>query len=468
MIPAPDFKSATPADTRLDELSRLASQLGFQVVDVAGFLGNIEGQTQAQVGAIKSMRAGAAQVLDGNAKVRTAIEKVSDTVAGALEDVDSSIAHVRKAGERTQSVAIWVRSMDTRMAALADTLKAVRSSNSDIASIASQVNILAINAKIEAARAGDAGLGFAVVAEAINELSRKTATAAAGISENITHLTKEISTLRQEADTTARDAATVIAGAEDTDAALNGIADGVKAVHADTLMISTTASNVRDAVQGFQPSVDAISKTVEQTAQNVHQARKRADDLVDISEAMVQRTVSLGGSSEDARFISLVRETAACISQAFENAITSGRISVSALFDFRYEKIPGTTPQQLLAPFTRLADQILPAIQEPVLDFDAGIVFCAAVDRNGYLPTHNKKFSHPQGDDVDWNTANCRNRRLFNDRVGLKAGTNTEPFLLQVYRRDMGGGHFATMKDLSAPIMVNATHWGGLRLGYAT
>ena len=65
-----------------------------------------------------------------------------------------------------------------------------------------------------------------------------------------------------------------------------------------------------------------------------------------------------------------------------------------------------------------------------------------------------------------WNAANSRNRRIFDDRVGLHAGRNTAPFLLQVYRRDMGGGNFALMKDLSAPIFVRGQHWGGVRLGY--
>ena len=43
---------------------------------------------------------------------------------------------------------------------------------------------------------------------------------------------------------------------------------------------------------------------------------------------------------------------------------------------------------------------------------------------------------------------------MFNDRVGLAAGRNTEDFLLQAYRWDMGGGTFAMMKDISAPIIV--------------
>ena len=104
-------------------------------------------------------------------------------------------------------------------------------------------------------------------------------------------------------------------------------------------------------------------------------------------------------------------------------------------------------------------------MQEEALGLDPRIVFCAAVDRNGFLPTHNVKYSHPQGNDPVWNNANCRNRRIFNDRTGLSAARNRKPFLLQTYRRDMGGGQFLVMEDLSAPILVKGRHWGGFRFG---
>ena len=58
-------------------------------------------------------------------------------------------------------------------------------------------------------------------------------------------------------------------------------------------------------------------------------------------------------------------------------------------------------------------------------------------------------------------------RRLeMTDRTGLRAARNREPFLLQTYRRDMGGGRFAVMRDASAPIFVQGRHWGGFRIGY--
>ena len=106
---------------------------------------------------------------------------------------------VRNSGEEVRSVATWVKDLDRRMAEVAEALKKMQANNANIAGIASQVNILAINAKIEAARAGDAGRGFAVVAEAINELSRKTAHAADQIGTNIAGLSKGILAIRDEA-----------------------------------------------------------------------------------------------------------------------------------------------------------------------------------------------------------------------------------------------------------------------------
>jgi methyl-accepting chemotaxis protein len=138
---------------------------------------------------------------------------------------------------------------------------------------------------------------------------------------------------------------------------------------------------------------------------------------------------------------------------------------MNALFDENYVPVTGSDPQQHMTAFTGFTDEILPPVQELARDAHSRVVFAACVDRNGYLPTHNNIYSHPQGDDPVWNAANCRNRRIFNDRTGAAAGRNTKPFLMQTYRRDMGGGQFALMKDLSVPIYVRGRHWGGLRMG---
>lgn len=151
---------------------------------------------------------------------------------------------------------------------------------------------------------------------------------------------------------------------------------------------------------------------------------------------------------------------------ALDAEIDAGRASEDEVFDVDYKPIVGSNPAQLMTRKTAITDRLFPAFQEPALGIDERVVFCAACDVNGYIPTHNNKFSKPQGDNPVWNMANSRNRRLFNDRTGLNAGQGKRPFLVQTYRRDMGGGNFALMKDVSVPIKVKGRHWGAVRLGY--
>jgi methyl-accepting chemotaxis protein len=119
-----------------------------------------------------------------------------------------------------------------------------------------------------------------------------------------------------------------------------------------------------------------------------------------------------------------------------------------------------------MAKFTELTDRLLTPVQEAILEQDSCVVYCAAVDDKGYLPTHNLKFSKPQSSDPVWNVAHCRNRRIFNDRAGLRAARNEKPVLMQTYRRDMGGGAFVVMKEVDVPIAVRGRRWGTLRLAY--
>ena len=215
----------------------------------------------------------------------------------------------------------------------------------------------------------------------------------------------------------------------------------------------------------FATSIAATASAVLKSNDQLQLTSTRVADMVTISERMIQATASAGVQTSDTPYIEQVMAVAADVSHLFEEAVRTGRIDMGALFDRDYRAIPGSDPVQYMTRFTEFTDLVLPSIQERVAGSDERIAFCAAVDNNGYLPTHNKKFSMPQRrGDVTWNTANCRNRRIFNDRVGLAAGRSSEPFLLQTYRRDMGGGQFVLMKDISAPVTVNGRHWGGVRL----
>ncbi|RAK11959.1 hypothetical protein ATI53_104611 [Salipiger aestuarii] len=82
----------------------------------------------------------------------------------------------------------------------------------------------------------------------------------------------------------------------------------------------------------------------------------------------------------------------------------------------------------MMTGFTALTDRPLRPIRDAVLQADDRVVVCATADRNGYLPTHNAEFSKPQRSDPVRNAVDSSNRRVFDDRVGLKAGRNSVPF----------------------------------------
>jgi methyl-accepting chemotaxis protein len=436
-------------------------------VDVAGFLDHVDQVSKGQIAALAGARASSAAVTAANDAVRSAVGDVRRSTGAALGDAEASLAVVQDAARRMTTVAQWVGEVSLRVTEVEETLRAVRGANGEIAGIAAHINILAINAKIEAARAGDAGRGFAVVAEAINELSRKTAKAAEAVADSVVRLSQWCDALAGEAAEVRAGADQLVNGVQENDAAVARISEGLRSAQSGTGRIAEATARTDAELAAFRPAFDGIAAGLEDTAAAVAQARDRVDGMIDRSERMLQGTVAAGGTSDDATFILRVQEDAAMLSAALEAAVDEGRIAPADLFSTDYSQIPGSNPPQFLAPFTKLTDALFPPVQDAALTVDPRVVFCAAVDRNGYLPTHNRKFSEPQGGDPVWNAANCRNRRIFDDRVGLKAGRSSAPFLLQVYRRDMGGGNFRMMKDLSAPIRVKGRHWGGLRLAYA-
>ncbi|MCY1446870.1 hypothetical protein D9M71_634620 [compost metagenome] len=139
-----------------------------------------------------------------------------------------------------------------------------------------------------------------------------------------------------------------------------------------------------------------------------------------------------------------------------------GRVSLDDLFDRRFQAVPGTYPQKYGSRFDRYTDQVLPAIQEPLLKGHEGLVFAIACTPEGYVPTHNLAFSEAPSGDPERDMARSRSKRMFNDRTGIRCGSHQQPLLLQTYTRDTG----ELMHDLSVPIFVQGRHWGGLRLGY--
>jgi methyl-accepting chemotaxis protein len=153
---------------------------------------------------------------------------------------------------------------------------------------------------------------------------------------------------------------------------------------------------------------------------------------------------------------------ATIMERVLQEMLDSGRFKQEQLFDEHYVPIPTTDPQKYHTRYDGYLDDAIRALEDEFLK-DEQVVFAVLVDRNGYLPTHNSKFSQPLTGDKEKDKVGNRTKRLFNDPVGLAAARNQQEFLKQVYARDTG----EQMWDLSAPVLVNGRHWGAFRIGFS-
>ena len=450
----------------IGEIADEAGKLGIEICDVAGHVEEVAARVKRQAELCGDLRETSAATMNGNHGIAVAAREAREVsrragaeVAGSRETVEVSLAEIR-------SMVEGVAAIEREIVGLRQTLSHVAEVTGGIARIARQSHLLALNAAIEAARAGAAGRSFAVVAAEVKNLAGMTADATRQIEEAMVHLTASADVVVAESATNMQRAERVREGTQTIGAVIDTAGRAMTSFDSEVGRIADSTEAIETQCAALAERVDELAEGVAQSSENFDQARLRIGNLLSGSETVIQLIAATGAESADTRFIDVVQRTALRIGRLFEEAVARGEISENDLFDRDYRPIPGTDPQQLTARFTDFTDRVLPPVQEPLMEFDPRVVFSAAVDDNGYLPTHNVKFSKPQGPDPVWNAANCRNLRLFNDRTGLGAGRNTRAFLLQTYRRDMGGGVFVLMKDASAPIYVNGRHWGGLRMGY--
>ncbi len=431
IAPTPPRRIDVGAD--IAKVAHAAAALGRDAAELNGAFEDLTRTVDDQSRMMAEVTDGLHRVVGANASIGKATEAASARVGQAR-------AAVGKIGDGVADVV--------------DTLRQVSDAANEITKIALQTRLVAFNASVEAKRAGEAGRGFAVVAEAVKDLAAKVESSSKLIMATTARLDTRIAALAQDirSDSTA-DATTFQGALARTETGIGEIAAA-----------SRDALATCEAVMG---EVTSLGRMFERTRATLGSSRARTEKFLKMSETLIETAAASGAQTEDTPYIEAVAAGAAEVAALFEDALACGRIRSLDLFDEQYVPVPGTDPQQFTTRFVGLADAVLPSVQERLLGFSPKVVFCVAVDRNGYLPTHNAKFSHPQrAGEPAWNAANSRQRRIFNDRTGLSAGRNTRRFLLQTYRRDMGGGRFVLMKDLSAPIYVNGRHWGALRLGY--
>lgn len=380
---------------------------------------------------------------------------------GKLQDIRSSqegIHHVTEDSLNAVGQArAAVENIEHEVSALVGSLREVAEAAQQITQIALQTRLVAFNASVEAKRAGEAGRGFSVVADAVKDLSTQVEATSKTIMKTVASLDERIHALERD----------IHWDASATQARKGSFQEAVLAVQHGVGQINDLARCSVDVSAGLHDQAQHMAQDVRNTCESLNKAMARSETVLGVSETLMEMIAACGVRTNDTPYIEMAQQVAARLSEVLEAAVASRQISLADLFDENYLPVSGSDPQQFLTRFNAITDAAFPPIQEPVLEAMPQVIFCIGVDRNGYIPTHNRKYCQPQrSGDTMWNTANSRWRRIFNDRTGLASARNKKPFLLQTYRRDMGGGQFVMLKEASAPIMVQGRHWGGLRLAY--
>jgi methyl-accepting chemotaxis protein len=417
----------------VQSIGKQASTMGREVAEVRGQLDDTTKGAARQAQAVAAL-----------AEQLKSITSAQDDIGGVTAGSREAVARARQA----------VEGIGSEVSGIVSTLRNVADAAGQITQIALQTRLVAFNASVEAKRAGEAGRGFGVVADAVKDLAGKVESSSKAIMSTVGDLDTRIETLAREIQSKPSQA--------EQGAFQRALAD----LEGGVASITAAAQQSRGICDGLNAQMSAIEGEMRQATRALDSALVRSESFLKVSEHLIELVAECGIETEDTPFIQSAKEAAAQISKLLEDALRTGTVSAADLFDEQYKPIARTNPAQFSTRFVELADRLFPQVQERVLGSNPKIVFCISVDRNGYVATHNRQYCHPQRGDLAWDTANSRYRRIFNDRTGLASARNQRPFLLQTYRRDMGGGKFVLLKEAAAPITVNGRHWGGLRLAF--
>ncbi len=443
-------------------ISSASSRIAIGGASISFFLDQLASAFKEQVTNIGEM-SGRIQHLEENSNALSELSRVASEAMNTSDEKTQQGSHsVKEVLKQQTQLVSKINASSEALHILKTRAEGISNITNTINQLADQTNMLALNAAIEAARAGDQGRGFAVVADEVRELAKKTTDATSGI-EN---LLNDMNTSSQKAVTTME---AVLSSSDE----MNGLLKESESAISESSLVSTQARDSMNSMQkmvedyaehsaGIGTNILQLHSTTSQLEKDLTEVSTQSLSLSEQTEGVFRVLQDLEVSDRNSKVRDIAIDTATKIGKQFEKAIENRVITQDALFSFNYTPIANTNPQKHSTAFDKFTDDYLPSIQEPILEHNSFIIYAGAVDKNGYFPTHNKKFSQPLTGNYEQDLAHNRTKRIFSDKTGSRCGSNTESFLLQTYKRDTG----EVMHDLSAPIYVNGKHWGGFRIGY--
>ncbi|MDE7030195.1 MAG: methyl-accepting chemotaxis protein [Lachnospiraceae bacterium] len=226
-----------------------------------------------QVAAGASNLADASQSLaEGATDQAGAVEEMQATITTISDDIRATANHAEESYKQARTYADEAERSHQEMNAMMDAMTRINDASqqvgniiSEIEDIASQTNLLSLNASIEAARAGEAGRGFAVVADQIRQLAEQSAHSAA---ETRTLIETSLSAISEGSKT-----------ADVVNASIDRVVKGIELIASSSKSISEMANDQAEAMKQTEQGVNQISEVVQSNSATAQQASATSEEL---------------------------------------------------------------------------------------------------------------------------------------------------------------------------------------------
>ncbi len=229
-------------------------------------------ETEHVATAVEEMSATVQEVARNTSDTARATENATQSASEGKQVVDDTVQCISALAAEVKHAADVVTNVDKESSKIGRVLDVING-------IAEQTNLLALNAAIEAARAGEQGRGFAVVADEVRSLAKRTQDATAEIEDLISRLqdgAHEAVTVMETGRTQVEKAVSMAEGA---DSALDAIRMTVDEIHQMTIQIASAAEEQGAVAQEVAGNVIKIKHNSDSTSENVHHIAAASEDL---------------------------------------------------------------------------------------------------------------------------------------------------------------------------------------------